>query len=102
MSLLGAQHLGSQREHPQGEHSKRSELAEAARLLYDPALDVPEPHFCCLLLLKQVTKTTQIQRKGNEIPLLHGRKSKTIVGIFNLPHQTQPSVLRKTVTKSKE
>lgn len=44
--------------------------AEAANLLYGLAVDVPE-HFCCVIkVIKQVTKVTQIQGRGNKIPPL--------------------------------
>ena len=32
--------------------------------VYDLALEVPECHFCCMLLVKQVTKTSLDSREG--------------------------------------
>lgn len=51
---------------------------------YDRALEIPECHFCLLLLGNHVAKASQTQRKATYTRLLSGKSSTKFKIIFNL------------------
>lgn len=51
---------------------------------YDRALEIPECHFCLLLLANRVAKASQAQREGTYTLLLSGKSSTKFKIVFNL------------------
>ena len=51
---------GSEKEYPKSRYSKRP----AYVAFYDLALEIPEHHFCCFLLVQQATKTSSHSSRG--------------------------------------
>lgn len=92
-------HLGSQREHPQGERSKRSGLKLQDFTSWPwMSLDITSATLYWLS-----TSPRPIRFKGREEdPASSMGGIAKFTAVFNRPHQTHPSVLRKKVTKSKE
>lgn len=59
-------------------------MNRSCKASYDRALEIPECHFCLLLLADHVAKASQTQREETYTLLLSGKRSTTFKIIFNL------------------